>query len=155
MSTRARHEASLLILAVLACGSQHASGIVEGVRDISGGRVRLRAGALYTVLDHLRAGGLVAADCEEIVQHRPRRYYRLIPAQVRRLPAPGPGPGPCSGQRPELRIGDAERESAAAALGEHFAHGRLTHDELLTRLEAVFTATTQGEMNQITQDLPA
>ena len=153
MSTRARHEASLLILAVLASGSQHASGIVEGVRDISGGRVRLRAGALYTVLDHLRAGGLVAVDREEIVQNRPRRYYRLIPAQVRRLPAPARGP--YSAPRPELRIGDAERESAAAALGEHFVHGRLTLDELLTRLEAVFTATTQGEMTQITQDLPA
>ncbi len=147
MSTRARHEASLLILAVLASGSQHASGIVEGVRDISGGRVRLRAGALYTVLDHLRAGGLVAVDREEIVQNRPRRYYRL-----RRLPAPAPGPH--SAPRPELRIGDAERESAAAALSEHFAHGRLTLDELLTRLEAVFTATTQGEMTQTTQDLP-
>ena len=152
MTTRARHEASLLILAVLASGAQHASGILAGVRDISGGRVRLRAGSLYAALDHLRARGLVAVDREEIVQNRLRRYYRLIPAQVGRLPAPCPAPR--SAQRPELRIGDADREATAAALGEHFAHGRLTIDELLTRLEAVFTATTQGDMTRITRDLP-
>jgi DNA-binding PadR family transcriptional regulator len=155
MTTRARHEASLLILAVLASGSQHASGIVTGVRDISGGRVRLRAGSWYTALDHPRAGGLVAVDPEEIVQNRLRRYYRPIPAQVRRLPAPAPALVPALEPRPDLRIGDAEREATAAALGEHFAHGRLTFDELLSRLEAVFTATTHGEMTRTTRDLPA
>ena len=157
MTTRARHEASLLILAVLASGSQHASGIVTGVRDISCGRVRPRAGSLYTALDHLRAGGLVAVDREEIVPNSLRRYYRLIPAQVRRLPAPAPAPAlvPALEPRPDLRIGDAEREATAAALAEHFAHGRLTFDELLSRLEAVFTATTHGEMTRTTRDLPA
>jgi alkyl hydroperoxide reductase subunit AhpF len=43
---------------------------------------------------------------------------------------------------------------AAAALGEHFAQGRLTLDELLARLDATFTATTQSEIAETTSDLP-
>jgi hypothetical protein len=55
---------------------------------------------------------------------------------------------------PEVRIGDADRDSAAAALGEHFAQGRLTLDELTARLDATLTATTHGELSQATWDLP-
>ncbi|HEY6315083.1 MAG TPA: DUF1707 domain-containing protein, partial [Streptosporangiaceae bacterium] len=43
----------------------------------------------------------------------------------------------------------------AAALGEHFAQGRLTLDELMARLDTAFTATTRGEIAQTTRDLPA
>ncbi|MFI7110127.1 PadR family transcriptional regulator [Nonomuraea sp. NPDC050227] len=43
----------------------------------SGERVRLRAGTLYAALDRLHAEGLVAADREEVVDGRARRYYRL------------------------------------------------------------------------------
>jgi hypothetical protein len=45
---------------------------------------------------------------------------------------------------PGVRAGDADRDAAAAALGEHFAHGRLTLDELNERLDATLTATTHG-----------
>jgi hypothetical protein len=55
---------------------------------------------------------------------------------------------------PDLRAGDADREAAAAALGEHFAQGRLTLDELLARLDAAFTATLQSEIAHTTRDLP-
>ena len=55
---------------------------------------------------------------------------------------------------PDLRIGDADREAAAASLREHYAQGRLTLDEFNQRLDAVFTATTQSQLNQITHDLP-
>ena len=41
-----------------------------------------------------------------------------------------------------MRIGDAERDAAAADLGEHFTAGRLTLEELHERLEAVFAAKT-------------
>jgi hypothetical protein len=41
-----------------------------------------------------------------------------------------------------------------AALCEHFAHGRLTLDELNTRLGAALAATTHGELAQATGDLP-
>jgi DNA-binding transcriptional ArsR family regulator len=56
---------------------------------------------------------------------------------------------------PHLRAGDADRDAAAAALGEHFARGRLTLDELNARLEATLTATTHGELSRATRDLPA
>jgi DNA-binding transcriptional ArsR family regulator len=55
---------------------------------------------------------------------------------------------------PDVRIGDADRDATAAALGEHFAHGRLTLDELHARLGATLTATTHGELSQATRDLP-
>ena len=53
-----------------------------------------------------------------------------------------------------LRIGDAERDAAAADLGEHYAAGRLTLDELNERLDAVFSARTFGQLNRIMADLP-
>jgi DNA-binding MarR family transcriptional regulator len=55
---------------------------------------------------------------------------------------------------PGMRAGDADRDAVAAALSEHFAHGRLTLDELTTRLDATLTATTHGELSQATRDLP-
>jgi len=72
-------EATFLILTALADGSQHGYGIITEVAQISAGRVRLRAGTMYTALDRLRADGLVAVDGEEVVEGRLRRYYRLTP----------------------------------------------------------------------------
>jgi DNA-binding PadR family transcriptional regulator len=72
-------EATFLILTALASGSQHGYGIISDVSDISRGRVRLRAGTLYTALDRLRSDGLIEVDREEIVDNRLRRYYRLTP----------------------------------------------------------------------------
>jgi DNA-binding PadR family transcriptional regulator len=79
MAQRAMQEATFLILTALASGSQHGYGIITDVRQISGGRVRLRAGTLYTALDRLRVDELIAVDREEIVENRLRRYYRLTP----------------------------------------------------------------------------
>jgi DNA-binding PadR family transcriptional regulator len=87
MSDRAMQEATYLILTALAAGSQHGYGIITDVTQISGGRVRLRPGTLYTALDRLRAEGLIAVDREEIVDNRLRRYYRLTPEGGRRLGA--------------------------------------------------------------------
>ena len=70
---------------------------------------------------------------------------RQLPRVARRdHQAPAPG----------MRAGDADRDATAAALGEHFAHGRLTHDELNARLDATLTATTHGELSQAARDLP-
>ena len=44
MAERAMQEATFLILTALASGSQHGYGIITEVSQISGGRVRLRAG---------------------------------------------------------------------------------------------------------------
>ncbi|MBV9818748.1 MAG: helix-turn-helix transcriptional regulator [Solirubrobacterales bacterium] len=78
-------EATFMILTALASGSQHGYGIITDVAGISQGRVRLRAGTLYTALDRLRGDGLVEVDCEEIVDSRLRRYYRLTPSGRERL----------------------------------------------------------------------
>jgi len=54
-----------------------------------------------------------------------------------------------------IRLSDAEREAAAADLGEHFAQGRLTADEHAERLEQVWGARTRGEIAPIFRDLPS
>jgi DNA-binding PadR family transcriptional regulator len=87
MAQRAMQEATFLILTALAEGSQHGYGIIADVAEISAGRLRLRAGTLYTALDRLRSDGLIEVDREEIVDGRLRRYYRLTPAGSRRLAA--------------------------------------------------------------------
>jgi hypothetical protein len=53
-----------------------------------------------------------------------------------------------------LRVGDAERDAAAADLGEHFVAGRLGLDELNERLDEVFSAKTRGQLSRIMADLP-
>jgi uncharacterized membrane protein len=55
---------------------------------------------------------------------------------------------------PDLRVGDAERDAAAAWLRENYAQGRLTLDEFNERLSAALAATTERELSQLTQDLP-
>ena len=78
-------EATFLILTALADSSQHGYGIIAEVGQISQGRVRLRAGTLYTALDRLKTDGLIAVDREEITDGRLRRYYRLTPDGQQRL----------------------------------------------------------------------
>jgi DNA-binding PadR family transcriptional regulator len=80
-------EATFLILTALATTSQHGYGIITDVKEISGGRVVLGAGTLYTALDRLRADGLVVVDHEEIVENRLRRYYALTPEGTQILAA--------------------------------------------------------------------
>lgn len=56
--------------------------------------------------------------------------------------------------RGSLRVGDVERDDAAHALGEHYAVGRLDRAEYDERLEAVFSARTQGDLMAVFRDLP-
>lgn len=87
MSERPLQEPTFLILTALAEGPQHGYGIMIDVERMSSGRVRLRPGTLYTALDRVTAEGLVAADREEVVDGRLRRYYRLTPRGGERLAA--------------------------------------------------------------------
>jgi len=87
MASRTMQETTFLILTALADSSQHGYAIMTAVREISQGRVRLRAGTLYAALDRLSAEGLVTVDREEIVDSRLRRYYKLTPAGVKQLAA--------------------------------------------------------------------
>ena len=54
-----------------------------------------------------------------------------------------------------LRIGDAERETAAHELGEHFAMGRITAEEHSERLEQIWSARTAADLAPAFADLPA
>ncbi len=149
MTKCALREVTGLIMAALASESQHGGGIVARVRDASGGRVQLRAGTLFTILDKLLADDLVRIDRNEVVNGRPRRYYRLS------LASSGQPVGPASlAARLDLRISDADRDAAAAALCDHFAQGRLTADELHTRLDVALAAVTRRDISRATRDLP-
>jgi hypothetical protein len=57
-------------------------------------------------------------------------------------------------QPPNMRIGDTERESALAALGEHMSAGRLDIDEYGERTAKVSAAKTRGELTDLFADLP-
>ena len=54
----------------------------------------------------------------------------------------------------DLRIGDAERDSAMAELRDHFVAGRLTFDELTERLDLALAAKTQRHLDGLMADLP-
>jgi len=105
-----------------------------------------RAGYVRT---ELAGGGARAAVA---LTRRGRAALARYIATLRHLPpaaghdrqAPAPG----------VRAGDADRDAVAAALGEHFAQGRLTFEELSARLDATLAATTHGELSQAARDLP-
>ena len=70
-------EPSFFILTALAEQPRHGYGVMKAVGELSGGRVRLRAGTLYAALDRLTEVGMLTVAWEEAVDGRLRRYYRL------------------------------------------------------------------------------
>ncbi len=57
--------------------------------------------------------------------------------------------------RNDVRASDAERDSAAAALREHFVQGRLTLEELMSQLDTTLTARTRSQLDNVLADLPS
>ena len=53
-----------------------------------------------------------------------------------------------------IRVSDADRDRITARLRDHFAEGRLTHDELDQRVSATLSAKTFGDLRRIMTDLP-
>jgi len=53
-----------------------------------------------------------------------------------------------------MRASDPDRESAAELLREAYVAGRLSREELDERAAAVYSATTWGELRDLTADLP-
>ncbi|HEY2268103.1 MAG TPA: DUF1707 domain-containing protein [Streptosporangiaceae bacterium] len=148
------HPARLRVVATLAALPDGDAVSARRLQDMVG----LPPGHLITCLHELGQAGYVRA--RRTGGDRPQttialtsdgraaldRYtalLRQLPTLAREAPAPG------------LRVGDADRDAAAAALAEHFAHGRLTLDELGARLDATLTAATYGELSQAARDLPA
>jgi PadR family transcriptional regulator len=68
---------AFFVLTALADGPRHGYGIVGEVAELSQGRVKLKIGSLYGVLDRLSAEELIEPDREEAHDGRLRRYYRL------------------------------------------------------------------------------
>jgi DNA-binding PadR family transcriptional regulator len=87
MTTRAVTEPAFFILTALVDTPRHGYGIVGEVAELSEGRVRLKVGTLYGVLERLVSDGLVELDREEVQQGRLRRYYRLTESGRRCLAA--------------------------------------------------------------------
>jgi DNA-binding MarR family transcriptional regulator len=116
------------------------SSLITRLRELGhAGYVRTRKtgdGAQTTAT--LTREGRVALDRYTAVL----RQLPQVAGEDRQAPAPGG------------RAGDADRDAAAAALGEHFAQGRLTLDELSARLDATLTAATYRELSEAARDLP-
>jgi DNA-binding PadR family transcriptional regulator len=70
-------EPTFFVLTALCGPPLHGYGIVGEVDELSEGRVRLKIGSLYGILDRLVAEGRVEPDREEAYQGRLRRYYRI------------------------------------------------------------------------------
>ena len=73
-------EPAFFVLAALVDMPRHGYGIMGEVAALSDGRVSLRIGTLYGVLDRLVAEERVEPDHEEVVAGRVRRYYRITGA---------------------------------------------------------------------------
>jgi DNA-binding PadR family transcriptional regulator len=70
-------EPTYFVLASLLAGPLHGYAIIKRAEQLSGGRVRLATGTLYTALDRLTADGHVRLVSEETVGGRTRRTYGL------------------------------------------------------------------------------
>lgn len=70
-------EPTYFVLASLLDGPLHGYGIIKRTEQLSGGRLKLTTGTLYTALDRLTGEGYIRVVSEETVSGRPRRSYGL------------------------------------------------------------------------------
>lgn len=70
-------EPTYFVLASLLDGPLHGYAIIKRAAELSGGRVTMATGTLYTALDRLAGEGFVEVVREEIVNGRARRSYGL------------------------------------------------------------------------------
>jgi PadR family transcriptional regulator, regulatory protein PadR len=80
-------EPTYFVLACLLEGPLHGYAIIKRTEELSGGRVRLATGTLYTALDRLTGEGYVRLVSDEIVSGRVRRSYGLTDPGVAALRA--------------------------------------------------------------------
>lgn len=94
------------ILTALADRRRHGYEIMLESAKASEGQVSLKATTLYAALERLERDGLVAADGEEIVAGRARRYFRLTDQGAAQLEA-------------EVTLIEAQARVARARLASH------------------------------------
>lgn len=70
-------DATYYTLAVLLEGRTHGWAILERVREMTKGRVKLTAGTLYGTLDRLVDEDLIRRAGSEIVRGRARQYFEI------------------------------------------------------------------------------
>ncbi|GAA3867874.1 PadR family transcriptional regulator [Leifsonia kafniensis] len=80
-------EPTFWVLTVLTGGRRHGYSLIEEARELSDGRVNLKAATLYAALERLGQQGWVALDGDEVVDGRLRRYFRLTDAGAVQLEA--------------------------------------------------------------------
>lgn len=70
-----------LVLAVLTDGERHGYGIVKDITGRTNGRVKVRPGNLYRVIDRLIERGFVEARARKAPESsaEPRRHYGITP----------------------------------------------------------------------------
>jgi DNA-binding PadR family transcriptional regulator len=78
----------------------------------------------------------------------PRRTVGIAPGRIDHT-------GTSSAAEDRIRSSDADRERATARLGDHYAEGRLTREELDERVMAALSARTAGDLRRVMADLPA
>ena len=77
----------------------------------------------------------------------------LLRHEIRDLVDPSAAPRD-DHHRVAQRAGDVERAATCEVLAEHFVSGRLSRDELETRLGWAMCAVTEDELRQLIADLP-
>ncbi|QNE35858.1 PadR family transcriptional regulator [Leifsonia shinshuensis] len=78
-------EPSFLLLTALADGPKHGYALLSEVADLSDGRVALKVGSLYAIIERAEGAGLVEHVRDEVVSGRLRRYFALSASGRERL----------------------------------------------------------------------
>jgi PadR family transcriptional regulator, regulatory protein PadR len=78
-------EPSFLLLTALADGPKHGYALLSEVAELSSGRVELKVGSLYAIIERAEGAGLVEHVRDDVVNGRLRRYYGLSDAGRERL----------------------------------------------------------------------
>jgi PadR family transcriptional regulator PadR len=106
-------EPTYYVLASLLAGPLHGYAIIKRTEELSGGRVRLATGTLYTALDRLAGEGYIKLVSEEIINGRVRRSYGLT------------DPGGVALRAEAVRMAEAARIVNEAAPARGSKRGRL------------------------------
>ena len=74
-----------LVLRILAQGPQHGYGIIQEIRERSGGVVEFTEGTIYPLLHTLEREHLLSSSWEVLPSGRRRKLYSLTETGVQRL----------------------------------------------------------------------
>jgi transcriptional regulator len=77
----------LLILKTLSIGVMHGYGIVQNIRRLSNGDLRIEEGSVYPALQRMQTKGWIASESKKTPTGREARYYRMTAAGRRQLVA--------------------------------------------------------------------